>query len=109
MTAFASSAADEPHVLASLRHDWLESLEDVLQTHGPDRVRQLMRDLQIYAQKQGVVLPVTSQTPYINTEIKNGKKKKAARKPTRCPYTLDFLEDRADSERPAPVIPDLFS
>lgn len=50
-----------------------------------------------------------SQTPYINTEVPNGKKKKAARKPTRCPYTLDFLEDRADSERPSPVIPDLFS
>lgn len=50
-----------------------------------------------------------SQTPYINTEIPSGKKRKAARKPTRCPYTLDFLEDRADSERPSPVIPDLFS
>lgn len=50
-----------------------------------------------------------SQTPYIETGIPNGKKRKAARKPTRCPYTLDFLEDRADSERPSPVIPDLFS
>jgi hypothetical protein len=48
-----------------------------------------------------------SQTPYINTEIK-GLKKKAAKKPTRCPYTLDFLEARADSERPAAVLPDLF-
>lgn len=50
-----------------------------------------------------------SQTPYINTEISGAKKKKAVKKPTRCPYTLDFLEARADSERPAPMLPDLFT
>jgi hypothetical protein len=50
-----------------------------------------------------------SQTPYINTEITGSKKRKAAKKPTRCPYTLDFLEARADSERPAAVLPDLFN
>ena len=50
-----------------------------------------------------------SQTPYINTEITSAKKKKAIKKPTRCPYTLDFLEARADSERPAAVLPDLFT
>ncbi len=50
-----------------------------------------------------------SQTPYINTEISGAKKKKAIKKPTRCPYTLDFLEARADSERPAAVLPDLFT
>jgi pyruvate dehydrogenase E1 component len=55
------------YMMNQLRHDWIDSLQDVLRTHGPDAVRQLMRDLQIYAQKQGVVLPVTSQTPYINT------------------------------------------
>ncbi len=50
-----------------------------------------------------------SQTPYIDIKISNSKKKQAAKKPNRCPYTLDFLESRADSERPAPVLPDLFS
>jgi hypothetical protein len=50
-----------------------------------------------------------SQTPYINIEITGAKKKKVAKKPIRCPYTLDFLEERADSERPAPVLPDLFT
>ena len=50
-----------------------------------------------------------SQMPYINTEAMPSKRRKAARKPSRCPYTLDFLEDRADSERPNPAIPDLFS
>ena len=50
-----------------------------------------------------------SQTPYINTEVTGRKKKKAIKKPYRCPYTLDFLEARADSERPAPVLTDLFN
>jgi hypothetical protein len=50
-----------------------------------------------------------SQTPYINTDITGAKKKKVAKKPLRCPYTLDFLEARADSERPAAVLPDLFT
>lgn len=50
-----------------------------------------------------------SQTPYINLNATTAKRKKAVKKPTRCPLTLDFLEDRADSERPAPIMPDLFS
>lgn len=50
-----------------------------------------------------------SQTPYINTEAAPSKRRKAMRKPSRCPYTLDFLEDRADSERPNPLIPDSLS
>jgi hypothetical protein len=41
-----------------------------------------------------------SQTPYINISVTTPQKSKAAKKPTRCPLTLDFLEDRADSERP---------
>ncbi|MDX1914295.1 MAG: hypothetical protein SFU55_01825 [Methylophilus sp.] len=50
-----------------------------------------------------------SQTPYININVTSTKKKKVIKKPTRCPYTLDFLEARADSERPVTVLPDLFS
>ncbi|MDP3087384.1 MAG: hypothetical protein Q8M99_04200 [Methylotenera sp.] len=50
-----------------------------------------------------------SQTPYINLDAASPKKRKATRKPTRCPLTFDFLEDRADSQRPAPILPDLFS
>jgi len=49
-----------------------------------------------------------SQTPYIDLTATSAKRKKAAKKPTRCPLTLDFLEERADSERPAPIMPDLF-
>jgi hypothetical protein len=49
-----------------------------------------------------------SQTPYIDLNANTAKRKKAVKKPTRCPLTLDFLEERADSERPAPIMPDLF-
>jgi pyruvate dehydrogenase E1 component len=47
--------------------DWLESLDDVIHTRGPERVADLLRDLQLHAQKAGVKLPVTSVTPYTNT------------------------------------------
>ena len=54
-----------------------------------------------------------SQTPYfnmaINTTASGVKQKKVAKKPLRCPYTIDFLKARADYERPAPILPDLFS
>jgi hypothetical protein len=50
-----------------------------------------------------------SQTPYIDLQASTPKKRKAARKPTRGPLTFDFLEDRADSQRPAPILPDLFN
>nr|WP_294840818.1 hypothetical protein [uncultured Methylotenera sp.] len=50
-----------------------------------------------------------SQTPFIDLESTTPKRRKAAKKPTRCPLTFDFLEERADSERPAPIMQDLFS
>lgn len=50
-----------------------------------------------------------SQTPYIDLTAATPKKRKAARKPNRCPLTFDFLEARADSERPAAILPDLFN
>lgn len=50
-----------------------------------------------------------SQTPYVQTAALTSKQRKLAPKPTRCPHTLDFLEERADSERPAPLVADLFN
>lgn len=50
-----------------------------------------------------------SQTPYIDLEAATPKRRKAAKKPTRCPLTFDFLEERADSQRPAPIHQDLFA
>ena len=47
--------------------EWLESLEYVLQEGGPERVKQLLHDLDTYAHEAGVELPFTANTPYINT------------------------------------------
>ncbi len=47
--------------------DWIQSLEELIARRGVDRARQMLRDLQIKAQKAGVQLPVTSVTPYTNT------------------------------------------
>jgi pyruvate dehydrogenase E1 component len=47
--------------------EWLESLDYVLKAEGPDRVQTLLRQLQIHAQKAGVKVPFTANTPYINT------------------------------------------
>ncbi len=47
--------------------EWRESLDYVLQTQGEERVRQLLRLLQVRAQEQGVSIPFTANTPYINT------------------------------------------
>jgi pyruvate dehydrogenase E1 component len=47
--------------------EWLESLEYVLQNGGPERVKQLLHDLDTYAHQAGVELPFTANTPYINT------------------------------------------
>ncbi|MCZ6794097.1 MAG: pyruvate dehydrogenase (acetyl-transferring), homodimeric type [Planctomycetota bacterium] len=47
--------------------EWLESLEDVLSRHGPERVRYLLRLLEAKAQREGVSLPFTANTQYVNT------------------------------------------
>jgi pyruvate dehydrogenase E1 component len=47
--------------------EWLDSLYYVLRRRGPQRVAELLRDLQTHAHKAGVTLPFTANTPYINT------------------------------------------
>lgn len=47
--------------------EWLDSLNYVFQTQGPERVSELLRKLQIRAQEYGVKIPFTANTPYINT------------------------------------------
>ncbi len=47
--------------------EWRESLDYVLQSEGPRRVQQILRLLQVRAQEQGVSIPFTANTPYINT------------------------------------------
>ena len=47
--------------------DWLESFNDVLARAGTDRAQRLLRDLQTHAQRAGVTMPFSANTPYINT------------------------------------------
>ncbi len=50
-----------------------------------------------------------SQTPYVDSASIKPKKKKKKVKLNRCPYTVDFIAARADTEKPAPLNSDLFS
>jgi pyruvate dehydrogenase E1 component len=47
--------------------EWLESLEAVLRGEGAERARFLVEALQEKAYREGVRLPFTANTPYINT------------------------------------------
>jgi pyruvate dehydrogenase E1 component len=47
--------------------EWLDALEGVLQTGGPDRARFLLAELKHQAIRHGVEIPFTANTPYINT------------------------------------------
>ena len=47
--------------------EWLESLNGVLQNAGEERARFLLTQLQFQAGRQGVSVPFTANTPYINT------------------------------------------
>ncbi|MSQ42024.1 MAG: pyruvate dehydrogenase (acetyl-transferring), homodimeric type [Dehalococcoidia bacterium] len=57
----------DPVVEALETQDWIAALNDVMRRGGPERVTRLLKELQIHAQKSGAPLPVTSQTPYVNT------------------------------------------
>jgi pyruvate dehydrogenase E1 component len=47
--------------------EWLDSLEYVLRSKGPERVKFLLSMLEKKAKREGVELPMASNTPYINT------------------------------------------
>lgn len=47
--------------------EWLESLEYILQSGGPEKVKELLHNLSVYAHEAGVEIPFTANTPYINT------------------------------------------
>jgi len=47
--------------------DWIDSFEDLLYLRGQERATSLLKELQIFAQNSRLTLPVTSQTPYVNT------------------------------------------
>ncbi len=64
-------ATKDPRELEKLHNiensEWRESLDYVLREQGAGRVRQILRLLQTRAQEQGVSIPFTANTPYINS------------------------------------------
>jgi len=64
----ADKPASEQHQQRQIEdHEWRESIDYVLNSQGPDRVRDLLHQLQVRVQEQGVSIPFTANTPYINT------------------------------------------
>jgi pyruvate dehydrogenase E1 component len=61
------AAKDLSELDAIEKREWLESLDYVMQTGGPERVVRLLEALSVHARQQGVALPFTANTPYINT------------------------------------------
>ncbi len=49
------------------KQDWLDALAEMLENEGPDRVKDILHDLQVEAHRRGVRLPFSANTPYINT------------------------------------------
>ena len=47
--------------------EWLESLQYVLETKGPERAKYLLTVLDEAAFRHGVELPFSINTPYLNT------------------------------------------
>src|ERR1041384_6901886 len=58
---------DQAELDAVETREWLESLDYVLQTGGPTKVARLLRELTLHATENGVTLPFTANTPYINS------------------------------------------
>src|SRR5438552_6722144 len=56
-----------PDMDATETKEWLEALEGVLQTAGPERARFLLTELKNKANREGVAIPFTANTPYINS------------------------------------------
>jgi len=60
-------AAAPSELEAIENREWLESLDYVLGSAGPERAAQLLERLEAYAAKRGVQIPFTFNTPYVNT------------------------------------------
>src|SRR5256885_17169075 len=61
------SPKDAAELDAVETREWLASLDYVLQSGGPGKVARLLRELTIHARQNGVKLPFSANTPYINT------------------------------------------
>jgi len=62
MAARSPSVGDDTEI-----REWLDSLDDVIERAGAERVQDLLRRLQLHAQRRGVRMPFSANTPQINT------------------------------------------
>ena len=60
-------SAVSPEIEQIENQEWLESLDYVLQSAGPQRVAALLERLEAHATQLGVEIPFSANTPYINT------------------------------------------
>jgi len=67
MAQSTNNKQEQAELEAIETREWLESLDYVLKHSGADRVRDLLRELDLYAYEVGVRLPFSANTPYINT------------------------------------------
>lgn len=63
----AKENTNDKHLKNIENREWIESLEEVMRRSGNERVHELLKLLQIYSQKEGVVFPYAANTPYVNT------------------------------------------
>src|SRR5579883_2320427 len=61
------SNGENGHGDSAETHEWLESLDAVLQHEGPDRGSYLLTEREWDALRKGVEIPFTANTPYVNT------------------------------------------
>ncbi|VTS03975.1 pyruvate dehydrogenase (acetyl-transferring), homodimeric type [Tuwongella immobilis] len=59
--------ADLPDQDPTETSEWLESLEAMVRTQGPERAQYLLQQLLFTAHKYGVTVPFSANTPYVNT------------------------------------------
>ncbi len=62
-----TAPTDAAELEALETREWLESLDYVIQNGGPARVGRLLAELSSHARRNGVKLPFTANTAYINT------------------------------------------
>ena len=56
-----------PDIDAEETSEWLESIDDLIQTGGPKRARYILMAMEEHARRKGVETPPNLTTPYVNT------------------------------------------
>ncbi|MBP7828730.1 MAG: pyruvate dehydrogenase (acetyl-transferring), homodimeric type [Kiritimatiellae bacterium] len=63
----SKSKQPDPAALDLETRDWIDSFNDLLERSGPEGAQRILREVQVHAQRSGVQMPFSANTPYINT------------------------------------------